>query len=360
MARKRKYLNRSVYDELLLRMAFIFDRFENIVVSVSGGKDSTVLWHAAVTEAKKRGRKINLFFLDQEAEYDATIRLMRTMMADDAVIPHWFQVPIRMTNAVSYTEEFMHSWDQKAANAWMRQKEPNAIKENPFPGVDRFYSFITAFERSWPPETTAFLVGIRSEESLHRYTAVTRFPGLPGIDWCTKRDGVYVFYPISHFSFEDVWVYIATFDVPYNCIYDKMMSDGYHVAKMRVSYLLHEKSFNCLESLERYEPETFERLSQRVPGVDVAARLVGQPMGFSVVQRPAEFQSWLEYRGHLLATVPDDMQEKFEARFARQKQNEFVYRQQCRQILIGDWENNVPIRNEDPPTEKLAKWKEIL
>lgn len=360
MARKRKYLTRNVHDEMLLRLAFVFDRFEHIVISVSGGKDSTVLYHAAMTEARKRGRKINLFFIDQEAEYDATIRLMREMMQDESVIPHWYQVPIHMTNAVSYTEKFMSSWNPKAANAWMRQKETIAITENPFPGADRFYTFINAFERSWPVENTAFLVGLRSEESLHRYSAVTRNPGLPGIDWCTKRNGAYIFYPISHFAFEDVWYYISKFKIHYNEIYDKMMADGYHVAKMRVSYLLHEKSFKCLGDLERYEPDTFERLLQRVPGVDVAARLVGQPMGLSVTHRPEGFSSWIAYRDHLLTTVPEDMRLKFEARFARQLKNEFVGKQQCRRILIGDWENSVPIRNEETPTDALAKWRKIL
>ncbi len=360
MTRKRLYLPHKVDDELEKRLAFIFDRYENVVVSISGGKDSTVLWHAATREAERRGRKVHLFFLDQEAEYQATIDLMREMMDHPAAVPHWYQVPIRMTNAVSYLEPFLHSWDPKASNSWMRQKEPGAIKDNPFEGVDRFYDFIDAFERSWPGDTTAFLVGIRSEESLHRYAAVTRNPGLPGVDWCTNRKGRIVFYPISHFTFEDVFIYIRKHQVPFNSIYSKLYLKGEDITGMRVSYLMHEKSFSCLGTLQEFEPDTYERLLIRAPGIETAARLAGEPMGFSTVRRPPAFATWLAYREHLLDTVPDWMKDIFVTRFARQLASENVHRQQCRQILIGDWENNVPVVNKTNDGDRLKKWKDIL
>jgi predicted phosphoadenosine phosphosulfate sulfurtransferase len=49
------------------RMGLVFDHFNRVVVSVSGGKDSHVIWSLAVVEAEKRGRRIETFFLDQEA-----------------------------------------------------------------------------------------------------------------------------------------------------------------------------------------------------------------------------------------------------------------------------------------------------
>ena len=65
----RIYLTQNVEEALYDRLNLIFDRFKNIIVSVSGGKDSTVLINATIKIAKTRGRQIHLFFLDQEAEY---------------------------------------------------------------------------------------------------------------------------------------------------------------------------------------------------------------------------------------------------------------------------------------------------
>ena len=54
---KQVYINKTVLEVVKERIAYIFDEFENICVSISGGKDSTVLAHLALTEAHKRNRK---------------------------------------------------------------------------------------------------------------------------------------------------------------------------------------------------------------------------------------------------------------------------------------------------------------
>ena len=50
--------NETVLEAARNRMSFLFDNFEEINVSVSSGKDSTVLYHLALSEAIKRNRKI--------------------------------------------------------------------------------------------------------------------------------------------------------------------------------------------------------------------------------------------------------------------------------------------------------------
>jgi hypothetical protein len=38
-----------------------------------------------------------------------------------------------------------------------------------------------------------------------------------------------------------------------------------------------------------------------------------------------------------------------------------VARQQCRQLLLNDYENNLPIDNKpDPREEKIEKWRRLL
>ena len=65
---KQVYMPENVKEALFQRLNYIFDEFDNIQVSISGGKDSTVLAWAALQVARERGRKIGIFFLDEEVK----------------------------------------------------------------------------------------------------------------------------------------------------------------------------------------------------------------------------------------------------------------------------------------------------
>jgi len=88
------YINKTVLEAAQERISYIFDEFENIIVSVSGGKDSTVLAHLALTEAHRRGRRIGIFFLDEEVVYQSTIEQIKYIMNlyPENTIKLWFQI----------------------------------------------------------------------------------------------------------------------------------------------------------------------------------------------------------------------------------------------------------------------------
>ena len=124
---KKVYQNQTTLDAARERIAYLFDNFDTINVSVSSGKDSTVLFYLALQEAIRRDRKIICFFLDQEAEYQATVEQIRLMMNHPNVIPAWYQVPLYMTNATSETDYFLYAWGK--GEQWMRDKEPDSIHQ---------------------------------------------------------------------------------------------------------------------------------------------------------------------------------------------------------------------------------------
>lgn len=358
----KRYLNKNVLEAARERMAFLFDQFERVYVSVSGGKDSTVLYHLALEEAAKRGCMIHLFFLDQEMEYDSTIQLMRGMMHHPNVIPLWYQVPVQMTNATSYTEEMLYAWGP--GEEWIRPKEPDSIHEIAEEYPRRFYPFFDWFEQH-QPVGSAFLVGLRADESLNRFRAVTKNPGYRDVKWSSKTsmEGSFKFYPIYDWGHGDIWKYIDEHNCPYNAIYDKMFANNHSIyGTMRVSNLIHEKSFSCLTQLQVLEPETYERVIKRLGGTHCAALYAEESMIYNSEQLPTAYGSWREYRDYLLESSPiaPERKARFLKRFAEQPQDEYVYRQQCRQLLINDWENNIGVSRKADPKDKLAKWRAIL
>ena len=70
----------NVHDAAIERVRYIFNEFENIYVSFSGGKDSGVCMHLMCEEARRLNRKIGVLFIDIEAHYQMTIDYAMDMM----------------------------------------------------------------------------------------------------------------------------------------------------------------------------------------------------------------------------------------------------------------------------------------
>ncbi len=370
---KQVYINKTVLDAAKERFAYIFDEFENIIVSISGGKDSTVLAHLALSEAHRRGRRIGIFFLDEEVVYGSTIKQIEYIMSlyPENTIPLWLQIEFNLTNATSLIESQLKCWEAGKHKIWMRPKKPFSIQHKPWDPAKEtirdknkgfgFYDALDNFQNS--RKDTAFLIGLRATESPNRWRAVSKNPGYKNVFWCTKmKHGCVSFYPLYDWNFHDVWKYIYDNKLRYSKIYDYMYKKGMGLQEIRVSSLIHEKSFKALVELPEFEPKTYDRLLKRIAGISVG-NLYGKDNKMLRVQKlPKNFKTWIEYRDFLLATYPDPEKKPiFEKRFARQLNNRYVAKQQCRQLVLNDFENNLPIDNKPDPREALIKkWRELL
>jgi predicted phosphoadenosine phosphosulfate sulfurtransferase len=262
-------------------------------------------------------------------------------MLHPSVIPRWYQIPLRMTNATSCRELWLRAWEPGAK--WMRPLSPLAIHEAPG-APDRFYDFFPWYEQQ-AAIPTAHLVGLRSRESFSRWRATARNHGIDGVAWSsrTKKEGSIRFYPLFDWATGDVWKYLSDHGIVYNKIYDKLYLAGVPERQMRVSYLLHEQSFRALARIQELEPETYQKLLERAAGTHAAALYSAEPQIYAARKLPAVFRTWREYRDHLLATTPIETSGRFTKRFAAQGDDEATCKEHVRQILTHDWENNVPV-----------------
>lgn len=368
-----RYSDVDVLTAARARIAFIFDSFESIIVSVSGGKDSTVVAHLALEEAARRNRKVGLFFLDEEVVYQSTVDQVEYLMAlkPESTNRLWLQVEFNLTNAVSLTGGYLRAWEHGKHKKWMRPKGARNILAAPWDrskevvrnrekGLD-FYSVLDNFEGCYG--NTAFLVGLRAVESPNRWRAMVKNPvsiGGESVYWATARQngqGNVSMYPIYDWNFSDVWRYIGDHGVRYSRIYDYQFMRGMGISEIRCSSLIHEKSFRSICEMPEFEPKTYERLLARVDGISFAQEAGKSASMFRASKLPSGHASWSAYRDFLLLTYPGKPEwlEALRRRFARHFQNEHVARQQCRQLILNDWENNLPIRNEADPREALIK-----
>jgi predicted phosphoadenosine phosphosulfate sulfurtransferase len=276
------------------------------------------------------------------------------------VTPFWYQVPIYMTNATSFQQDMLYAWGP--GETWMREKESIAIKEIKGEYPKRFYKFFEWFERQ-QPENSAFFVGLRGDESLNRHRAVSNNPGWGNVKWSTKisKKGSFKFYPLYDWGLGDIWKYVHENNLFYNPIYDKMFSNNHSFYNsMRVSNLIHEKSFYCLTDLQVLEPDTYDKVVERIKGTHCAALYAKDSYIYSTDKLPEKFKTWLEYRDYLLETTPFERKDRFIKRFAKQDKTEYVYKQQVFQLMINDFEQNIPMTKPIDHTDKLVKWRKIL
>ena len=342
----RVFLNKSVYEVAKERMNFIFDEFDKVVCWMSGGKDSTATFELAMEVATERNRlPLDVAFIDQEVEWTHTYNYVKSLDDRDDVNLHWYQIPFREFNATSQQTEWLFCWDKAKKDIWIRPQEPNSIKINNY-GTDRFKEIFDAIAGKDFPEVTAFVSGVRAEESPVRTLAITTAPFYKGITWGKKYKDTknLLFYPIYDWSYTDIWKYINDLNCKYNIVYDFQYRYGIKVQHMRVSNLNHETAVNSLFYLQEVDAKLYNALVPRLPGVDYAGKFGYD--NYFIKEMPYMFKSWKEYRDYLLQHIVNKNRiaqfksqlDKQDREFEDLPQYDNIVRAHINIILTNDWE----------------------
>lgn len=327
---RKVYQDYNVLEASKDRISKTFDDFEKIYISFSGGKDSTVMTHLVMEEAIKRGRKVGLLIIDLEAQYADTIKHIEEMVEKykDNIDLHWFCGELLLRNAVSNYEPKWVAWDSERESDWVRKKPELAsdLSQYPFYVPKMEFEELMVIFGEWysQGEPCAAFIGIRSDESLHRYRAITsRKDGLmhKNRKWTTKVSGqLFNTYPIYDWRTEDIWTYHTVFkDKCHNEIYDKMTMAGVKLSEQRLCQPYGDDQKKGLWLYHILEPDTWYKLVARVNGVNSGALYTqerGNVSGNVRITKP-ENHTWESFCNLLLSTMPEVTRNNYKARFKK-------------------------------------------
>lgn len=327
---KKKILRCSVLDAARKRIAKSFDMFERLYVSFSGGKDSSVMLHLAMDEAKKRNRKVGVLIIDLEAQYTDTIKHLEEMVEEykEHIELHWFCGELLLRNAVSNYQPRWVCWDESKKDLWVRQKPSLAsdLAQYDFYVPRMEFEELMVIFGEWYSQgkTTGAFVGIRADESLHRYRAiVSRKDGLMMRDckWTTKVSKcLYNVYPIYDWRTEDIWVYHGKNpDRKHNRVYDQMTKAGVPLSNQRLCQPYGDDQRRGLWLYHILEPQTWYKLVVRVNGANSGSLYInetGNMTGYNKISKP-DGHNWESFCNLLLSTMPKKTRDHYIARFKK-------------------------------------------
>lgn len=324
----KRGLGMSVLQAAQERIAWTFDTFPRVYISFSAGKDSTVMLHLVLQEAKRRNRNVGVLLVDLEGQYALTIEHARACieMYRDHVDLYWIALPINLRNAVSMFEPQWMCWEPGRESDWIRQPPPEAITDEAyFPFFTRgmeFEEFVPAFGHWYAQgQLCACFVGIRSDESLNRWRTIaghgTKFEGRRWTNYIGQT--LYNVYPIYDWAVEDIWTFHAKYpDLPHNVLYDRMHQAGLTPAQMRICQPYGDDQRRGLWLFHVIESETWARVVARVNGANSGAIYVqesGNINGYRKITKP-DGHTWESFAHLLLESLPPRTRDHMSDRIA--------------------------------------------
>lgn len=307
----------DVWTLAVERVVRLYDRFDELAVSFSGGKDSTATLQVALEAARRCDRlPVRVFFYDEECIPLETEQYVRRVAERPDVALEWYCLPVKHRNACSRRDPWWWPWAPEARELWARPLPPEALTELAGFPLEPPAARLTIPDTNGlmgPPERgeVCLLLGIRAAESIVRQRAVRGRSGpdnyVHKVEGRTARPNVWKAYPVYDWTTQDVWTAPAKLGWDYNRAYDLQAMAGVTPDAQRCSPAFGEEPLQKLWIFATCFPDVWERMVYRVPGVGSAYRYaLTELYGFQGLPAKPEGMTWPDFVLYFLEKHNDE------------------------------------------------------
>lgn len=358
----------NVYEATQARLKIIFEEFDNIVVSFSGGKDSGAILNLCIDYMRAHGikRKISVLHLDYEAQYEYTTKYVDETLSSNLDILDIYRccVSFKASTATSMHETYWRPWELAKKDIWVRELPTVCHTSTDFDFFNENiwdYDFQAKFgdwiHKRNSAEKTCVLIGIRTQESLNRWRAIhsdKNYKHYKNIKWIKPQNkGVWNAYPIFDWQTTDIWTATAKFCWSYNKLYDLFYQAGVPIEQMRVSSPFHSYAKSSLRLYRAIEPHTWGKLVSRVNGVNFTGIYGGTTaMGWKSISLPKGY-TWQNYMNFLLGTLPEAIKNNY----LNQLQGHHLDDNACKSVCVCIIKNDHLLQRVEYKPGNLKKQK---
>jgi len=122
------YLEKNVLEAAEERLEIVFNEFDQVYFSVSGGKDSSVMVQLANRVAKRMNKKFDVMYIDFEAQYRYTIEHIEVLKQLSQIRDFYhITLPLALRNAVSVLQPKWICWEEESKHLWVRDMPKDSI-----------------------------------------------------------------------------------------------------------------------------------------------------------------------------------------------------------------------------------------
>lgn len=365
---KHELEDKTLLENTRERVDTLYDEYDAVFVAHSGGKDSTACFNAVLDGWERNDGleyPIMPIFHDNETPMPETVDyFQRTAENHPEKVKIWWTVVPYVASLMTHPEEqtWKVPWDERNPEKWVREmptwiddydniemmRPDHRYFEDWKMGdrhFDTAYHIIEGFgeEHDLAEEQMLQCVGLRTEESMNRYTAIMNIGG-----WRqTESDSpCHVGHPVYDWGTDDLWAIHQREGWDYNAFYDNLHQQGVAPTKARNGPVWGAFPIRAqkAKNTRKWYPEMYERWERRYPGCVFAFDL-GFDLFDAENMKPDDI-SWREYTSMILNSFDEDEQPDRVAMVERRLEKH-------------DSHASIPLQDEDKCPQCDMSWEEM-
>lgn len=339
-----KELDKNVWEASKERAHEIYEDFDKVFVSFSGGKDSTAVLKVLEEVHKERDRdeRLEVWCADEEIILPETAEYMKRVASRDHIDFHRVVQPLKFGSVVPPVDRnWWMPWNPNKQDKWVRDIPENAefpmgrpdeelyeITNDRYVPAEEFdhetlvdpknkgkvkYHAKPAAEFYYKDYTSGKLAactGLRTHESIQRRLGIMSSKDYVAGNFGWTRSGhdnQFHVRPIYDWKTKDIYVAMQRFDWDYNHAYDKFQKLGIPWSRSRVAPPYHKEASKDLSVWKNAWKDMWTKMCKRNPGLNMVARY-----GHQIYNKPMrkEDETWQEATQRYLQDLEPEMRKK--------------------------------------------------